>query len=41
LLPIGAGLAAGLTAAVALNRVLQSQLVQVSPVDPLVALRWE
>jgi predicted permease len=34
--PVGTGLAAGLAASVAVNRVLESQLVGVSPSDPLV-----
>ena len=32
--PLGIGLALGLTASFGLNRVLKSQLVQVSPADP-------
>jgi putative ABC transport system permease protein len=35
LLTVGAGLAIGLVASIAVNRVLASQLVQVSPSDPL------
>ena len=35
LAPLGAGLIVGLPASFALNRVLKSQLVQVSPSDPL------
>jgi hypothetical protein len=36
--PVAVGLAAGMAAALAINRVLQSQLVGVSPYDPLVML---
>jgi hypothetical protein len=35
MLPVGIGLAIGLAASVAVNRVLKSELVQVSPDDPL------
>jgi len=35
MLPLGIGLAIGLTASVAVNRLLQSMLVQVSPADPI------
>jgi putative ABC transport system permease protein len=34
-LPVGIGLAIGLTASLAVNQVLKSQLVQVSPADPV------
>ena len=35
MIPLGIGLVAGLTASLAVNRVLQSMLVQVSPSDPI------
>ena len=34
MLPLGFGLAIGLTASLFVNRVLQSMLIQVSPADP-------
>jgi ABC-type antimicrobial peptide transport system permease subunit len=34
-LPLGIGLAIGLAASIAVNRVLKSQLVEVSPADPI------
>jgi predicted permease len=39
MLPLGIGLAIGLAASLAVNRILQSTLVQVSPSDPI-ALSW-
>ena len=35
MLPLGVGLAIGLAASFAVNRLLKSQLVQVSPADPV------
>ncbi len=35
MIPLGIGLAAGLAASVAVNRILKSQLVHVSPADPI------
>lgn len=35
MLPLGIGLAIGLAASLAVNRVLEAELVQVSPTDPI------
>jgi putative ABC transport system permease protein len=35
MLPLGIGLAIGLTASLAVNRLLKAELVQVSPSDPI------
>jgi ABC-type antimicrobial peptide transport system permease subunit len=37
-MPLGAGLVIGLTASLAVNRLLQAELVQVSPSDPVTLL---
>jgi putative ABC transport system permease protein len=35
MIPLGIGLAIGLTASLAVNRILESMLVQISPSDPI------